>query len=105
MLVWAEGRAVAPWHPAQRSALSIRSVSPSQLPGLNPCAQRACQLSGPAQLRPDSPQTAGRYWRELMESSVPDGPIWTAALWLAENHLRVDLSPSRVFVAVRIGTP
>lgn len=104
MLVSMEGRTVAPWR-AQRAALSIRSAPPSQLPGLDPCARRACQLTGPEPLRPDSPQTAGRYWRELMESTVPDGPIWTAALWLAENHLRVDVSPSKLFVAVRIGTP
>jgi hypothetical protein len=105
MLVSAESGAVASSRTLQRPVLAIRSALPSHLPGLEPCARHACQLSGPEPLRPTSPQAAGRYWRELMQSSVPDGPLWTAALWLAENHLRVDVSPSRLFVAVRIGTP
>jgi hypothetical protein len=105
MLVSAEGGAVASSRTAQRPVFGIHSTLQPRLPGLDSCAQRTCQLSGPEPLRPTSPQAAGRYWRELMESSVPEGPLWTAALWLAENHLRVDVSPSRLFVAVRIGTP
>jgi hypothetical protein len=105
MLVSAEGDAVASSRTAQRPVFAIHSAYRPHLADLDSCAQRACQLSVPEPLRPTSPEAAGRYWRELMESSVPDGPLWTAALWLTQNHLRVDVSSSRLFVAVRFGTP
>lgn len=91
--------------PVSHPAHAVEAPASGGLGRLDACARQECRFLPREPLRPVDPQAARQYWTGLMASHLPDSLFGSAALWLATQHVQVDLRANRVYVVVRVDGP